>query len=63
MIAREYMDFRLCREMRLRPDELEEMPAEVVDRWLSFLTAEGRARKRAQDRAESEMEKARRRAR
>ncbi len=53
-LVAEYNEFRLCREFGWTPDQLATIPAELVSRWLTFLSAEADAEREVNERAQRE---------
>ena len=46
-----YSEFRLCRDFGLTPQQLESIPANVIDDWIYFTSEEPRAKAEASEKA------------
>lgn len=51
-VPREYVDFQLCRELHLRPRDLDEMDEATYRLWMGFMRAESNAREAERRRSE-----------
>ena len=56
----DWNEFNLCREMGVTPDELAQMDAPTVQKWLIFMAAEREAEKKIHDREMREAKRGRR---
>ncbi|WDL96948.1 hypothetical protein [Alicyclobacillus sp. ALC3] len=53
-LVTEWNEFNLCRELGITPDQLAEMDAATVQRYMMFISAEGEAERIKIERAKRE---------